>query len=52
MIGKGAKSWRGAPVGGRLHWLLAAGPAFAQNKELSDKSVLTLMRYAWGMMPA
>jgi hypothetical protein len=29
----------------------AAGPAFAQNKELSDKSVLTLMRYAWGMVP-
>jgi len=27
------------------------GPAFAQNKELSDKSVLTLMRYAWGMVP-
>jgi hypothetical protein len=29
----------------------AAGPALAQNKELSDKSVLTLMRYAWGMVP-
>ena len=28
-----------------------AGPAFAQNKELSDKSVLTLMQYAWGMVP-
>src|SRR4029077_12530644 len=27
------------------------GPALAQNKELSDKSVLTLMRYAWGMVP-
>ena len=27
------------------------GSAFAQNKELSDKSVLTLMRYAWGMVP-
>jgi hypothetical protein len=27
------------------------GPTFAQNKELSDKSVLTLMRYAWGMVP-
>ena len=26
-------------------------PALAQNKELSDKSVLTLMQYAWGMMP-
>jgi hypothetical protein len=28
-----------------------AGPTLAQNKELSDKSVLTLMRYAWGMVP-
>src|SRR5215471_2276542 len=28
-----------------------SGPALAQNKELSDKSVLTLMRYAWGMVP-
>ena len=26
-------------------------PGLAQNKELSDKSVLTLMRYAWGMVP-
>lgn len=30
---------------------MLAGPALAQNKELSDKSVLTLMRYAWGMVP-
>ena len=50
MIGKGAK------VGAALLWAGAcmaavAGPAFAQNKELSDKSVLTLMRYAWGMVP-
>jgi hypothetical protein len=50
MIGKGAK------VGATLLWAgacmaAAAGPAFAQNKELSDKSVLTLMRYAWGMVP-
>jgi hypothetical protein len=50
MIGKGAKAgvtlfWAGA--------LLAAvaGSALAQNKELSDKSVVTLMRYAWGMVP-
>jgi hypothetical protein len=28
-----------------------ANPVLAQNKELSDKSVLTLMRYAWGMVP-
>ena len=50
MIGKGAK------VGAAFLWAGAcmaavAGPAFAQNKELSDKSVLTLMRYAWGMVP-
>jgi len=31
--------------------VLLVGPALAQNKELSDKSVLTLMRYAWGMVP-
>jgi hypothetical protein len=29
----------------------SAASALAQNKELSDKSVLTLMRYAWGMVP-
>ena len=29
----------------------AAAPVQAQSKELSDKSVLTLMRYAWGMVP-
>ena len=45
-----------AKVGAALLWAAAAmgalaSPAFAQNKELSDKSVLTLMRYAWGMVP-
>jgi hypothetical protein len=50
MMGKGANA------GAALLWagvLMAAigGSAFAQNKELSDKSVLTLMRYAWGMVP-
>jgi hypothetical protein len=50
MMGKGAK----AVVA--LLWACAAlsavsGPALAQNKELSDKSVATLMRYAWGMVP-
>jgi hypothetical protein len=49
-MGKGAK----AVV--TLLWVCAAlsavaGPALAQNKELSDKSVATLMRYAWGMVP-
>ena len=50
MMGKGAKA------GVVLLWACAfmaavAGPVFAQNKELSDKSVLTLMKYAWGMVP-
>ena len=50
MMGKGAKAgaallWAGAIM------VAVASPAFAQNKELSDKSVLTLMRYAWGMVP-
>jgi hypothetical protein len=50
MMGKDAKAgvmlfWAGAFMAS------VAGPAFAQNKELSDKSVLTLMRYAWGMVP-
>ena len=45
-----------AKAGVALLWAAAAmgvlaSPAFAQNKELSDKSVLTLMRYAWGMVP-
>ena len=47
---------KGAKAGVALLWAAAAmgvlaGPAYAQNKELSDKSVLTLMRYAWGMVP-
>lgn len=29
----------------------AAASAMAQTKELSDKSVLTLMRYAWSLVP-
>ena len=49
-MGKGAKAaatllWACAA------WSAAAGSATAQNKELSDKSVLTLMKYAWGMVP-
>lgn len=49
-MGKGAKAvvtllWACAAMS------VVAGPALAQNKELSDKSVLTLMRYAWGMVP-
>jgi hypothetical protein len=50
MMGKGAKAvamlvWACAAVGA------VTGPAFAQNKELSDKSVMTLMRYAWTLVP-
>src|SRR6478672_2422628 len=46
----------GAKAGAALLWAGAlvgaiTAPASAQNKELSDKSVLTLMRYAWGMVP-
>ena len=49
-MGRGAKAgvalvWAAALIGGSV-W-----PALAQSKELSDKSVLTLMRYAWGMVP-
>jgi hypothetical protein len=51
MMRQGAKAvlmllWAGAWVGA------VTASASAQNKELSDKSVLTLMRYAWGMVPA
>jgi len=47
MIGNGARAGLGALL------LLAAGcgSAAAQNKELSDKSVLTLMQYAWSLVP-
>jgi hypothetical protein len=38
-------------VGGILLIGGLAGPLRAQNKELSDKSVMTLMRYAWSMVP-
>jgi hypothetical protein len=37
--------WAAVLIGG------SATAAHAQNKELSDKSVLTLMRYAWSMVP-
>jgi hypothetical protein len=38
-------------VGGILLIGGSVGPLRAQNKELSDKSVMTLMRYAWSMVP-
>ena len=49
-MGKGAKAgvalvWAAALIGG------SAVSALGQTKELSDKSVLTLMRYAWGTVP-
>ena len=40
-----ALAWAAALLAG------AHAPAMAQSKELSDKSVLTLMKYAWGMVP-
>jgi hypothetical protein len=50
MMGKTARTgvalvWAAALIGG------SASGAFAQNKDLSDKSVLTLMKYAWAMVP-
>jgi hypothetical protein len=47
MIGKGAR----AGIGAVLALAAWGGPASAQNKELSDKSVLTLMQYAWSLVP-
>ena len=38
-------------MGGSLGSRERLAPALAQTKELSDKSVLTLMHYAWGMVP-
>ena len=50
MMGKGARAGlvligAMALVGG------ATGSGLAQTKELSEKSVLALMRYAWAMVP-
>jgi hypothetical protein len=47
---------KGTRAGVALMWAAAllagsAAPVLAQSKELSDKSVSTLMRYAWGMVP-
>lgn len=47
MIGNGA----GAGIGAILMLAACCGPASAQNKDLSDKSVLTLMQYAWSLVP-
>ena len=47
MIGNGAR----AGIGAVLALAAWGGPASAQNKELSDKSVLTLMQYAWSLVP-
>jgi len=47
MIGNGAR----AGIGAVMVLAAACGPASAQNKELSDKSVLTLMQYAWSLVP-
>jgi hypothetical protein len=47
MIGNGAR----AGIGAVLALAAWCGPVSAQNKELSDKSVLTLMQYAWSLVP-
>ena len=49
-------SRRTAKAGLAMAWvttmlLLSPGALVAQTKELSDKSVLTLMKYAWSMVP-
>src|SRR5262245_41624952 len=47
MIGNGAR----AGLGALLLLTGSGGSAADQNKELSDKSVLTLMQYAWSLVP-
>jgi hypothetical protein len=47
MIGNGAR----AGLAALLLLTASCGSAAAQNKELSDKSVLTLMQYAWSLVP-
>lgn len=47
MIAKGA----GVGIGVVFALAVCCGSASAQNKELSDKSVLTLMQYAWSLVP-
>jgi hypothetical protein len=49
MMAMGVKA--GVGVLCALALTVAGTPAFAQNKELSDKSILTLMQYAWNMVP-
>jgi hypothetical protein len=51
MMGKAANAGVALICASAVVAALLVGPALAQNKELSDKSVLTLMRYAWGMVP-
>jgi hypothetical protein len=50
MAGKAAKAGLALAGAAVLCGGLAA-PLHAQSKELSDKSVLTLMKYAWSMVP-
>jgi hypothetical protein len=49
MIAKGAFAAAGFALAVTLG--AGGGSAHAQSKELSDKSVLTLMQYAWAMVP-
>ena len=54
-VAEGAAWAMRTAVGVALAWCLAlmlgSTPLAAQNKDLSDKSVMTLMRYAWSMVP-
>ena len=50
MMGKGARAGL-ALIGAAALLMGAADSSLAQTKELSEKSVLTLMRYAWALVP-
>jgi hypothetical protein len=44
------RTYAGAAAAGLYLSLACVGPAAAQSKELSDKSVQTMMQYAWTLM--
>ena len=49
-MGKGARAGLGL-IGAIVLAVGTVGPSLAQTKEMSDKSVLALMRYAWALVP-
>jgi hypothetical protein len=50
MMGKGARAGL-ALIGAIVLAVGTVGPSSAQTKEMSEKSVLALMRYAWALVP-